>query len=402
MELKGKHIAVGVSGGIAAYKAAETVSLLGKQGAEVRVIMTEAAREFVSELTFRSLSKYPVATEMFSQPQRWEIEHVALAKWADALVIAPATANTLAKIACGIADNMLTCVALATKAKCLAAPAMNTGMYLNPMTQENLKKLSGQGWRLIEPGEGMLACGDVGKGRMAEPSQIVEAIIDEIGFEKDLQGLNVLVTAGPTREALDPVRYLTNHSSGKMGYAIARAARQRGARVTLVTGPTALADIDGVNMVKVVSAEDMLNAVMSRAGGCDIIVKAAAVGDFAPVTAAGQKLKKAEALTSIELRQNPDILDRLGKQKTSGQVLVGFCMETQQLMEHARTKLGKKNCDLMVANNLFDPGAGFGVDTNTVTILDIDGSVQQMDNMPKQELAHVILNRAMHKYRAKQ
>lgn len=402
MELKGKHIAVGVSGGIASYKAAEVVSLLGKQGAEVRVIMTEAAREFVGELTFRSLSRYPVAIEMFSQPQRWEIEHVALAKWADALVIAPATANTLAKIACGMADNMLSCVALATDAPRLAAPAMNTGMYHNCATQENLDRLSRLGWKLIEPGEGLLACGDVGKGRMAEPSQIVEALIDEIGYEKDLLGLHVLVTAGPTREAMDPVRFITNHSSGKMGYALARAAKQRGAQVTLVAGPTALADIDKVDMVKVVSAKDMLHAVTARSADCDIIIKAAAVGDFSPREAADQKLKKAEAATCLELRKNGDILALLGSEKTPGQVLVGFCMETQQLLDQAREKLKKKNCDLMIANNLFEPGAGFGVDTNTVTILDIDGTAQQLDNMPKRELAHVILNRALQKYRQKQ
>lgn len=391
--LSGKCVVVGVCGGIAAYKAAEVVSRLKKLGADVHVIMTESAQEFVGRITFQSLSQNLVVYDMFSEPRRWEIEHVELAYRADALLVVPATANTIAKIACGIADNMLTCVALATRAPILIAPAMNCGMYENAITQQNLASLKKRGCRVIEPDEGRLACGVTGRGRLARPEAIVEAVVDTIAFQKDLAGLKILVTAGPTCEAIDPVRYITNHSSGKMGYALALAAKRRGAEVALVAGPTALSDIDGVEMVKVTSAAEMFEAVSERAQTCDIIIKAAAVGDFSAKKTAAHKIKKSESL-QIALKKNPDILAYLGQHKPAGQVLVGFCMETKDLAVFAKKKLVSKNCDLIVANNLLDEGAGFGTDTNTVSIFGADGSCEALENMAKDKLSHIIIDRA--------
>lgn len=396
--LKGKCVVVGVCGGIAAYKAAAVVSGLVKLGAEVHVIMTQAAQEFVGKLTFQTLSQNLVTDEMFAEPKKWDVEHVELAQKADLFLVAPATANTIAKMANGIADNMLTCVYLATQAPVLIAPAMNKNMYAHPATVENLQKLAARGCKFVEPGEGFLACGVTGKGRLSEPEEIIEAVVDEIAYEKDLRGLKVLVSAGATQEPLDPVRFLTNHSSGKMGYAVARAAKRRGADVVLVSGKTALAPVRGVKMLQVGSAQEMHDAILSQSANCDIVVKAAAVADYTPTQTADQKIKKEDGALTLTLRRTPDILAELGRKKPAGQVLVGFCMETQDLLSHAKEKLERKNCDLIVANNLFTEGAGFGVDTNTVTILSADGAATEPGNMPKEALAHVILDMAKEKY----
>lgn len=396
--LSGKCVVVGVCGGIAAYKTAAVVSGLKKLGAEVHVIMTQAAQEFVGKLTFQTLSQNLVTDEMFAEPRKWDVEHVELAQKADLLLIAPATANTIAKLAHGFADNMLTCVALATEAPLLLAPAMNKNMYENPATVDNLQALASRGCKFVEPGEGFLACGATGKGRMSEPEQIIEAVIDEIAFDKDLRGLRVLVSAGATQEPIDPVRYITNHSSGKMGYAVARAAKRRGADVALVSGHTSLAPVQGVKTIQVGSAQEMHDAILENSANCDIIVKAAAVADYTPARTAEQKLKKSQGGMEIALRRTPDILQELGAKKPNGQVLVGFCMETQDLLLHAKEKLERKRCDYIVANNLFTEGAGFGVDTNTVTILGSDGSVQEPGILSKDSLAHVILDLAKKKY----
>lgn len=396
--LSGKCVVVGVCGGIAAYKAAYVVSALKKLGADVHVIMTEAAQQFVGKITFQTLSQNLVVCDMFDEPKRWNVEHVELATQADLMLVVPATANTIAKMANGIADNMLTCVYMATKAKVIIAPAMNKNMYQSDATVENMKKLADRGCRFVDADEGFLACATTGKGRLAEPEKIVEAVIDELAFEKDLRALKVLVSAGATREALDPVRFITNHSSGKMGYAIARAAKRRGAFVTLVSGKTALGDIDGVDMVKVESAREMHDEILKRSANCDIIIKAAAVADYAPASVSENKIKKTESDMSIQLCKNPDILSELGQKKPQGQVLVGFCMETQNLLENAKSKLVRKNCDFIVANNLFTKGAGFGTDTNTVTIISSDGETFSPDNMSKDDLSHIILDVAKKRY----
>lgn len=396
--LSGKCIVVGVCGGIAAYKAAMVVSALKKLGADVHVIMTEAAKEFVGKITFQTLSQNLVTDDMFAPPTTWEVEHIELATAADLFMVVPATANTIAKMANGIADNMLTATFLATKASVLIAPAMNKNMYSNPATQENMKKLSERGCSFVDADEGFLACGTSGKGRLAEPDKIVEAAVDILAYDKDMRGLKVLVSAGATREAIDPVRFITNHSSGKMGYAVARAAKRRGADVTLVCGKTNLADIDGVKMVKVGSAKEMYDEIMAVGAHHDIIVKAAAVADYGVAQMAEHKIKKSDGNMSLELVRNPDILASLGREKPDGQVLVGFCMETQNLIENAQAKLEKKNCDFIVANNLFSEGAGFGTDTNTVTILGADGEKITPENMSKEKLAHIILDIAKKKY----
>ncbi len=396
--LKGKCVVVGVCGGIAAYKVAHVVSALKKLGADVHVIMTDAAQKFVGKLTFQTLSQNLVVCDMFDEPKRWNVEHIELATQADLFLVAPASANTIAKMANGIADNMLTSVFLATKAKVLIAPAMNKNMYENPATVENIKKLSERGCHFVDAEEGFLACATTGKGRLAEPERIVEAVIDEIAYKKDMSSLKVLVSAGATREAIDPVRYITNHSSGKMGYAIARAAKRRGADVVLVSGQTSLLDIDGVEMIKVLSAKQMHDEIISRSKDFDIIIKAAAVSDYAPTCYSDNKIKKGESDMEIALVKNPDILSELGKKKSASQVIVGFCMETQELLKNAKEKLERKNCDFIVANNLFDEGAGFGTDTNTVTILDDTGAQMSPENMSKDDLAHIILDMAKKRY----
>lgn len=392
--LKGKCVVIGVCGGIAAYKVVEVVSRLKKLGAEVHVIMTESALRFVGELTFRTMSQNPVASDMFGTPERWEVEHVSLAQKADLFLVAPATANTLAKMAYGIADNMLTTTYLATKAPVLIAPAMNKNMYTHPVTVENMKKLSDGGCRFVNAGEGFLACGDTGVGRMAEPAEIVEAVVDAIAHSKDMTGKRVLVTAGATAEAMDPVRFITNHSSGKMGVSLARAAKQRGAQVILVRGLCSVPEVDGVETVHVRSAKEMCDAVLARARDCDIIIKAAAVADYTPDTVSEHKMKKADTDLSLKLKRTTDILQALGKQKRDDQMLVGFCMETQDLLLNAQKKLENKNCDMIVANSLTEPGAGFGTDTNTVTILKRNGEKITPENMTKDALAHIILDEA--------
>ena len=391
--LEGKNIVLGVTGGIAAYKACELASLLVKQHAGVDVIMTKNATEFVSPLTFDSLTHRRTVTDTFDRAHSYEVEHIALADKADVLVIAPATANVIAKLAYGIADDMLTTTALACVCPKIIAPAMNTKMYENPATQRNLETLRRDGWIIVEPASGHLACGATGKGKLEDPSVILNYILHEIALPHDLSGKKVLVSAGPTEEAIDPVRYVTNHSSGKMGYAIARNAMLRGADVTLVSGPTALMSPLFVNKVDVKSAEDMYEAITSVAAEQDIIIMAAAIADFRPLNVASEKIKKqsSDDGMSIEMERTKDILAFLGANKKPAQILCGFSMETQNMLENSRKKLEKKNLDLIVSNNLKDKGAGFKVDTNLVTIITKD-SEKALPLMSKDEVAGKILD----------
>jgi len=390
--LKGKKIVLGVSGGIAAYKSVELLRLLVKSGAEVHVVMTRAATEFVAPLTFQTLSGNPVHTELFNLISEQEIGHISLADRADLFIIAPATANVIGKIAGGIADDLLTTTVMATKAPVLLAPAMNVNMYDNPLYRENEDKLRRHGYLFVEPVTGFLACGWEGKGKMQEPALILEEAIAAL-TPGDLAGKTVLVTAGPTREELDPVRFISNHSSGKMGYALAREARRRGARVVLVSGPTALQPPCGVEFVTVESAAEMRAAVLSSFADCDVIIKAAAVADYRPKERAGDKLKKRGAEMVIELVKNPDILRELGERKRAGQLLVGFAAETADLEANATLKLTEKNLDLIVANDVSASGAGFNVDTNIVRLLFRDGSKEDLPLLPKDQVAAVILDR---------
>ena len=398
--LSGKTVVVGVTGGIAAYKTASLVSALKKQGAEVHVIMTQNAAEFIAPLTFETLSNNRCIVGrdgMFDRNFEYDVKHISLAKAADLIIVAPATANFIAKAAHGIADDMLTTVVLAAKCPKLAAPAMNTAMYENPATQDNLAKMKEYGWKIIEPAEGMLACGDEGRGKMPEPSELLQHVLLEIGCEKDMQGLSVLVTAGPTQEPIDPVRYITNHSSGKMGYAIAHAAALRGADVTLVSGQTSLETPKGVTRVDVKSAEDMYKAVTKYAKKADMVFKAAAVADFTPKETADHKIKKdskQKAGMSIELKPTKDILAEIGKNKKKGQIICGFAMETEDLIKNAKTKLEKKNLDMICANSLRTKGAGFAGDTNVVTIITKDTSTE-LGCLSKLETAHRILDAAL-------
>lgn len=390
--LSGKHIVLGVTGGIAAYKAAEIVSRLGKLGASVDVIMTKNATEFVAPLTFETLSHNPVTIDTFARPERWEVEHVALAKKAELFIVAPLTANMLAKMACGIADDMLSTTLLATKAPLLLAPAMNTGMWTNEATQKNVEIMKKRGARFIGPDSGSLACGDVGSGRMSEPEQIVAIACEMLTRSMDLKGLTVMVTAGPTRERLDPVRYMTNDSSGKMGYAIAMAAQERGARVTLVTGPVALPVPDGVDAVPVETTKELYDAAMRLCDTQDVIIQAAAPADYRFETISQQKMKKrgGEPMT-LTLIENPDVAKAVGAKKREGQTLVGFAAETNDLIANARGKLQKKNLDLVVANDVTQAGAGFGVDTNIVTLITQNGE-SALPLMSKAAVAHQILD----------
>nr|WP_307730758.1 bifunctional phosphopantothenoylcysteine decarboxylase/phosphopantothenate--cysteine ligase CoaBC [Acidaminobacter sp.] len=396
--LTGKNIVLGVTGGIAAYKSADLVSRLKKLDANVYVVMTAHAKAFVSPLTFQSLSQNYVVEDMFEAPRTWDVEHIALAKLADLYVIAPASANVLAKMAAGIADDFLTTTILATQAPILVAPAMNTQMYLSPLTQRNMKTLQDLGVGFVAPGSGRLACGDEGIGKMAEPQQIVDEIVKLLAIESEsdlprlLEGKRVLITAGPTREALDPVRYLTNHSTGKMGYAIAEAAAAMGAETKLVSGPVELSAPEGVQRVKVESARDMFEAVMCDLN-YDIIIMTAAVADYRPKTTQTQKIKKVEGDLTLELTRNPDILFEVGKVKTH-QVLIGFAAETEHVIEHAAAKLRKKNLDMIVANDVTVAGAGFGSDTNVVTFITSDGVQTAFDQMEKSEVAKAILKKA--------
>lgn len=389
--LSGKCVVVGVTGGIAAYKTCEVVSRLKKLHADVRVIMTKNANEFVSPLTFQSLSHNPVSVDTFANIQTWEIEHIALAQRADVFVIAPATANIIGKLACGIADDMLSTTVMATHAPVLIAPAMNTAMLENAATQQNMRTLSERGMRFIAPGTGMLACGTSGAGRMSEPSQIVDEIVRTLRPREDFAGLSVVVTAGPTAEPLDPVRYITNRSSGKMGYAIAEAAHARGAHVTLISGPTAIQPPKGVDVVRIGTTQELYDAVLGHADA-DVVIQAAAPADYRAREISPTKIKRTGDSLMIELVPNPDIAAALGARKHPGQTLVGFAAETNNVIENAQGKLKRKSLDLIVANDVTRAGAGFDVDTNIVTLIDGEG-MKELPMMTKREVADGILDR---------
>lgn len=395
MTLEGKNVVLGVTGGIAAYKACELTSRLRKAGAQVYVILTKNACQFVAPLTFETLSNHPVVTDTFARPSTWEVEHIALAKRADVFVIAPATANILAKMAHGIADDMLSTTVLATRAPVLVAPAMNTGMWENVATRENVKTLSARGVRFIGPEGGFLACGDTGAGRMSEPTQIFDAIVETLTPRRDMQGLRVVVTAGPTVEKIDPVRYISNRSSGKMGYAIAEAAAKRGAEAILVTGPTRLDIPQGVKAVSIQSTQDLLEAMTVCCPDADIVIQAAAPADFTPAVVADQKIKKqGDGDLVLTLRQTPDVATQVGKMKHPGQTLVGFAAETNDVLQNAEGKLNKKNLDMIVANDVTAPGAGFDVDTNIVTFVTRNG-METLPCLPKRQVADELLDRVM-------
>ena len=394
--LKGKKIVLGVTGGIAVYKAVDLVSRLRKQGCQVRVVMTEHAQQFVTPLTFKEISGNQVAVSMWSSNQEFNVEHIALASWADAFVVAPATANIIAKMAYGLADDLLSTTLLAAQAPIVVCPAMNTGMYENAATQENLAKLQGRGVTVMPPAVGKLACGTSGAGRLPEPQEIVEFLSAFFAKrEGDLCGLKVLVTAAGTREPIDPVRFVGNRSSGKMGYAVAQMAAERGAEVLLVSGPSALAIPANVKAIKVETTNEMLEACLEAYEAADIVIKAAAVADYRPRDVADQKIKKKtdDALTVV-MDKNPDILKTLGAQK-SHQVLVGFAAETQNLLENARDKVVKKNLDMIVANDVTAAGAGFNADTNIVKFLFANGEVRSLEQMPKVDVANCILDEAL-------
>ena len=390
--LKGKTVVLGVTGGIAAYKIANLASMLVKQHANVRVIMTQNATNFITPTTFETLTGKKCLVDTFDRNFEFQVEHVSLAKQADIFMIAPATANVIAKVAHGLADDMLTTTFLACRSPKYIVPAMNTQMYENPITQDNLNLCRKYGMHVIEPASGYLACGDTGAGKMPEPETLFEYILQELACEKDLAGKKVLVTAGPTREAIDPVRYITNHSTGKMGYAIARAAARRGAEVTLVSGPVDLKAPLGVRLVPVISAKDMFDAVTSVSAEQDAIIKAAAVADYRPAVVGAEKTKKSDGNMNIELERTDDILAWLGAHRREEQVLCGFSMETQNMLENSRAKLAKKNVDMIVANSLRTAGAGFGTDTNLVTVITKDGA-EELELMSKDQVAHELLNR---------
>jgi phosphopantothenoylcysteine decarboxylase/phosphopantothenate--cysteine ligase len=392
-----KTILLGVTGGIAAYKAVEVVSRLVKLGATVNVIMTRNATMLVQPLTFRYISRNPVAIDTFDEPENWEPQHISLADTADLFVIAPATANIIGKLAHGIADDMLSTTALAIRCPILIAPAMNCRMYDNPILQENISILQKQGFEFIEPEYGLLACGYEGKGRLADPEKIVDKIQQILNVSRDLEGRTVLVTAGPTREALDPVRFISNKSSGKMGYAIAETASRRGAIVTLISGPTTLIPPENVKLVNVESAIQMRDEVISCASQSQIIIMSAAVSDYRPKDFSAQKIKRGENTITLVLEENPDILAELGRNKRDGQILVGFSMETENLIENSRKKLEKKNADFIVANDVSKEGSGFGTDTNIVTIISSSGQMKEFPLMSKYDVANAILDEITNK-----
>lgn len=414
--LNGKKIVLGVTGGIAAYKCVDLASRLRKKGAEVHVILTRGAQNFVTETAMREISGNPVITSMWGEIHNYDVEHIALATLADVVLIAPATANVIAKAAAGIADDMLTTTVLATRAPIFFAPAMNSNMYENPVTQQNITTLQQRGWQLIPPASGHLACGTSGIGRMPEPAELVKVLenyfIGEGGSVESadgntmdntmgnimgstMQGLKLLVTAAGTREPIDPVRYIGNRSSGKMGYAIAEAAARLGAEVTLISGPSALQPPAGVEFFGVESAREMRQLVQERFPACDIVIKAAAVADYRVKNVSDQKIKKNDAELTLVLEKNPDILKELGEMKQPHQTLVGFAAETQNLLQYAKGKLEKKNLDMIVANDVSKPQAGFNVDTNLIKLLKRDGSIEELPLMSKKELAYIILDRVM-------
>lgn len=393
MMLKDKKIVLGVTGGIAAYKAVEVASRLRKAGAEVHVIMTQEAQEFVTELTFREISGNPVTTSMWNKVTHWNVEHIALAKMADLVLIAPATANTIARAAVGMADDMLTTTLLAAKAPVFFAPSMNTNMYENPVTQKNMAALRQRGWHMISPASGHLACGTAGIGRLPEPVDIVAAVESFFTASAMFQGKKILVTASGTIEPIDPVRYIGNRSSGKMGYAVAAEARQRGAEVVLVSGPSALEPPEGVRVIRVETTAEMREAVLQEFADSDITIKAAAVADYRAREIAENKIKKNDDTLTLVLEKNPDILKELGSLKNEQQILVGFAAETQNLLEYASQKLQKKNLDFIVANDVTKPNAGFNAETNLIKILSRDGSIEEFPLMSKKDLAGIILDR---------
>ena len=392
--LKGKTVLLGITGGIAAYKIANLASALVKLHADVNVIMTQNATNFINPITFESLIGNKCIVDTFDRNFKFKVEHIALAELADVFMIAPASANVIGKIANGIADDMLTTTFMACKKKKILAPAMNTNMYENPIVQDNIKKLKDYGMEIIEPATGYLACGTTGSGKLPDEKNLLEYILREVAYEKDLSGKTVLVTAGPTREAVDPVRFISNHSTGKMGYAIARCASLRGARVILVSGPVSIEPPLFAELVPVVSAEDMYNAVMKYKDEADIIIKSAAVADYTPVTASSEKIKKQDGDMRIELRRTKDILKELGQSRRENQFICGFAMETENLIENAVKKLESKNVDMIVANSLKTEGAGFGTDTNVVTLITKDGKTE-LPLMSKDEVAMKILDAAV-------
>lgn len=392
--LKGKTVLLGVTGSIAAYKIANLASMLMKLHCDVHVIMTKNATNFINPITFETLTNNRCIVDTFDRNFQYNVEHVSLAKKTDLVMIAPATANVIAKLANGIADDMLTTTVLACKCKKIVAPAMNTQMFENPITQDNLLKLKHYDFEVIEPAVGMLACRDVGAGKMPEPEVLLDYILKEIACEKDMIGKNILVTAGPTMESIDPVRYITNHSTGKMGYAIATNAMLRGANVTLVTGPCHIKTPPFVTVVNVKSAQDMFEAVTSRASQQDIIIKAAAVADYTPTSVNSEKTKKSDGDLSIPLVRTQDILKYLGEHKAAGQFLCGFSMETQNMLENSRAKLYKKNLDMIIANNLKVAGAGFGTDTNVITMITPTEEIE-LDIMSKSDVARHILDKIL-------
>lgn len=391
MNLKGKTVLLGVTGSIAAYKMANVASTLVKKGADVHVIMTRNATNFINPITFETLTNHKCLVDTFDRNFQYNVEHVSIAKAADVVLIAPATANVIGKIACGIADDMLTTTIMACTCPILVSPAMNTNMYNNEIFQDNMKRLEAYGYKIIEPGTGRLACGDVGAGKLPSEDILVEHIEKILLPEQDMVGKKVLVTAGPTVEAIDPVRFISNHSTGKMGYAIANAAAVRGAEVTLVSGPVHVKADAAVNVVNVTSAAQMFEEVKNRMEKQDIIIKAAAVADYTPEAVADNKIKKSDGEMSIKLKRTEDILKYIGEHKKPGQIVCGFSMETENLIENSKAKLIKKNVDMIVANNLKVEGAGFGVDTNVVTIITRD-DVKELPVMTKAEVADEILD----------
>ena len=394
-EMKKPCVVLGVTGGIAVYKVCELLRLLQKRGIDVFVVMTQNACRFVAPLTFETLSGHPVAVDTFDRPQTWEVEHIALAKRADLFLIAPATANIMGKMACGIADDMLSTTVMATRAPVLVAPAMNTGMWENAAVQQNVKTLRARGVEIVAPVSGHLACGDNGAGKLEDVAVIAERACELLFAKKDMEGLHVMVTAGPSREALDPVRYISNRSSGKMGYAIAQAAQKRGAEVTLLSGPVAIEAPQGVKLVPFTTTQELLDRASELAQEQDLLIQAAAPADYRAKEIAPQKIKKqgGEPMT-FTLVENPDVAATLGKAKRSGQVFVGFAAETNDVLAHARDKLARKNLDMIVANDVTRPGAGFDVDTNIVTLITKDGQ-EALPMMSKAEVAQRILDRAL-------
>ena len=389
--LKGKTVILGVSGSIAAYKIANLSSMLVKQHANVHVIMTKNATNFINPITFETLTNNKCIVDTFDRNYEFNVEHVSLASKADCMMIAPASADIIAKLKCGIADDMLTTTALAMEGAMLVAPAMNTHMYEKKVTQDNIAALKEYGYEVIEPAEGHLACGDVGKGKMPEPEVLLEYIYKAILREKDMTGKKVLVTAGPTREAFDPVRFISNHSTGKMGYALAREAAARGAEVVLISGPVNIERIPYVQTVDIINARDMYEACVKYFPEADILIKAAAVADYRPKDISGEKIKKTDSNTNVELERTDDIIAHLGKTKKDNQFICGFSMETENMIENSLSKLNKKNIDMIVANNLKIKGAGFGTDTNVVTLI-TKSSQKELEIMSKADVAHEILN----------